>query len=482
MLYGAQFDVVQADSVLESVFKAAVAGTKAMIRLGPALLRSLLERQKDQVAGIHVFISSLKVRFFFFFFFFSIWTTNMLKLHVQYAYMCHFYANPLSICLADTNNKEVEKNILQPQHLQALRTLPSFRSHVEQSVEEHKRLQHAENLIRADWYLRKKVRSQREKRREYVLKLLRCLHLLTSAGLLPGKSFTEIYVNALEGGISSENPFFAPAVDVIQRLSPEEVLRVTRTLVDAIRTGCPELDLPAWEEEANYWGLIASINGVHDGVEELLREVKKAGKPPSSLKSKYNAQSKVLRTTVVAQKVQLSRDSAALTEQDKKFTGLVDSLVDTLTAWMFVKPLEGLFLNEVWVYDSKLPYREVFIPRPGMVIDRALGRPHDYLNCGCCRLSKKSVGEGDGVVASMPTTAILYHLYMEAGSLVNVADLWSAYLALVGENDEDGGKGGKMDERTALLHFYRGLAELKVMGFVKGSKKKADHVAKLKWV
>ena len=77
----------------------------------------------------------------------------------------------------------------------------------------------------------------------------------------------------------------------------------------------------------------------------------------------------------------------------------------------------------------------------------------------------------------MPTTAILYHLYMETGSLVNVADLWSAYYALVGDESEMG-----LDERTALLHFYRGLSELKLMGFVKQSKKKADHVAKLKWM
>jgi len=62
-LYGAQFDVVQADSVLDSVFKAAVAGSQAVLRLGPSLLRSLVERQQEQVAGIQVFISSLKVSF-----------------------------------------------------------------------------------------------------------------------------------------------------------------------------------------------------------------------------------------------------------------------------------------------------------------------------------------------------------------------------------------------------------------------------------
>lgn len=60
-LYGAQFDVVQAGSVLETVFKTAVAGNQSVMRIGPSLLRSLVDRQQDQVAGIQVFISSLKV-------------------------------------------------------------------------------------------------------------------------------------------------------------------------------------------------------------------------------------------------------------------------------------------------------------------------------------------------------------------------------------------------------------------------------------
>ena len=60
-LFGAKFDVVQADLVLDNVFKTAIAGTQATLRLGPTLLKSLLERQRDQVAGIRVFISSIKV-------------------------------------------------------------------------------------------------------------------------------------------------------------------------------------------------------------------------------------------------------------------------------------------------------------------------------------------------------------------------------------------------------------------------------------
>lgn len=61
-LYGTQFDVVQASSVLESIFKAGIAHADCVVRLGPRLLQALVERQKEQVVGIQGFISSLKAR------------------------------------------------------------------------------------------------------------------------------------------------------------------------------------------------------------------------------------------------------------------------------------------------------------------------------------------------------------------------------------------------------------------------------------
>ncbi len=67
--------------------------------------------------------------------------------------------------------------------------------------------------------------------------------------------------------------------------------------------------------------------------------------------------------------------------------------------------------------------------------------------------------------------------HCEAGALVNVADLWSAFFSLVGKES-----GPAADERMALVLFYRGLAELRAMGFVKASRKRTDHIAKVKWL
>ncbi|KAK3396482.1 origin recognition complex subunit 3 N-terminus-domain-containing protein [Sordaria brevicollis] len=447
-LFGAKFDVVQADLVLDNVFKSAIAGTHATLRLGPNLLRSLLERQRDQVAGIRVFISSIK-----------------------YAYMCHFYANPLSVLLAD--EKSLTRQLLQPEHIQAVRTLDSFKSHVEASVDA-RQLNHAQSLVEDDSYLVKQMVEQRQKKQDYLLQLLRSLHLLTSMNLIPGR-FTDLYVSALSGGLD-----LTPTIDAIKRLGADDVPLLINRLLLAIQTGSPDLDLPGWEDSAE--DLTTSLTEIRDEIEALVLQAREKGQ--QSLKSKISAQSKVLRTTVVAQKVQLSQDTAKLTDEDKAFGKAIDALVDLLTQNIYSPAIDSLFLHEAWAYDSMAPYRDVFVPRPGTAFERALTRPGGYLGCECCCGKGKAGGGQNGtrtLSATQPTTCILYQLYLETGSLVNVADLWSAYYALVGEDSRDTGGLG-LGEREALVRFYRGLAELRLMGFVKQSKKKADHVAKVKWL
>jgi origin recognition complex subunit 3 len=437
-LYGAQFDVVQASSVLESVFMAGIAHYNVALRLGPSLLRGLIERQQEQVAGVQGFISSLK-----------------------YAYMCHFYADPLSVLLVAKYKTE----LIQPEHLEAVRMLDSFKIHVEAAVDAG-RLTHAQNLIEVDDALTSTLLEELEKRREYSLRLLRSLHLLKSADI-PVGNFIDLYTSALADGIdlAADGSTF---LDSVRRLQPEEIISLISRVLGAVREGNPELGLDGWAKEAE--DMVVSLMEMGDEIISLLARAKEEG---SNLRSKYSAQSRVLRTTVVAQKVQLSQDTAKLTAEDKAFTDAIDRLVDLLSGAISCESLDSQLFHEIWVYDSKSPNRDVFIPRPGTSIERALSRPHDYLACTCC---SKADGEMAG---SLPATAILYHLYIEAGALVNVADLWSAFYTLVGgEEDEEGG----LDEREALVRFYQALAELKTMGFVKQSKKKADHIAKLKWM
>ena len=158
--------------------------------------------------------------------------------------------------------------------------------------------------------------------------------------------------------------------------------------------------------------------------------------PKIPLRSQYDVHHETMRTTVVAQKVSLSKNTSNLSPQDAAYTKIVDRVFADLQSY-FEKSLinpQDLFLNEILIYDSKSPHRDVFSPRPRLAIERALSSPHDYLGCECCG------GAEEGLSSTQPATAILYKLYLESGSVINTADLWSAFWTIVGEEgseDED---------------------------------------------
>ncbi|KAF3056347.1 Origin recognition complex subunit 3 [Daldinia childiae] len=433
-LYGDQFDVEQSTSIIERIFKAAIAHSDVSLRLGSSLVYDLLERQRDQVSSIPVFANSLK-----------------------YVYMCHFYANPLTVFLSD----DIDADIFQDAHIEAMRYLPSFRRHVETVIKKGE-IKQARLLLDDDQHLQALLKDSLRDFHQWSLNLLRKLKILTASNVLP-HDFTTLYLDAVARGIDSEQ--IAQFSESIKRMQPADSITFLSQILSDIENGDINLGLDPWTSEAE--GSVSYFTSLLSSVKDLQANAEEQG---NVLRSKYSGQTKVLRTTVIAQKVQLSEDAATLTDEDKAYTSLMDGLIEHLKEKLNSDGAKDLLFNELWFFDSKSPYRDVFIPRPRGVVERALSRPHDYLNCSCCET------KGDSIMPSLPTAAILYQLYLETGSLVNVADLWSAYYGVVGEENEDG-----LDEQPALVLFYRGLAEMKAMGLVKQSRKKADHIAKLAW-
>ncbi|KAF4946231.1 hypothetical protein FGADI_11365 [Fusarium gaditjirri] len=415
-IYGAQFDVIQTSAILETVFRTAVATSDAPVVLGASLIRSLLDRQHDQVSGIQTF----------------------------------------TIVLEHTAS-------LQAEHIEAIRHTDSFRENVEQAVESGilDNVQYAKDLLEKDEFLVTRVQDSLARRQESVEDFLRSLLILGETES-QGVEFSRAYAEALDEGVSiTEN---SRALESVRRMDVSELLVMLRKVVSILQKGDRGLLLGPASKQTDLEFRDALTRQLVN-LEELQSRAEEQG---ITLRSKYSGQSKVMRTTVIAQRVQLSQDSAALTDEDKQLTQAVDDITGLLIAHVqFVRP-RSLLLSESWLYDSRAPSRDVFVPRPRAVLERSLTRPHDYLSCSCCK-------PGDGETpATLPATALLYRLYTETGSLINVADLWAAFSALVSEEETD--------ERKSLVMFYRALAELRALGFVKASKKKADHIAKLKWL
>ena len=387
--------------------------------------------------------------------------------------MCHFYANPVSVML-------LRQKSPQPEHNEAIRNLPSFRTHVEGAVEAG-RLKHARSLLQSDAYLSQERLTALKTSQRWEDSLLRSLALLV-ASKVPQDDFITLYINALADGIDlhSEDSKF---LDSVKRMSADDILSLLQRLTNTIKTGNPQLGLKGWA--AQELVAVELLSGLIERLASLQSQAQLSGNP---LRSQYGAQSRMLRTTVVARKIQLSQDESNLTQHDKKFTQLIDDLLGFLATTISCQAADSLFLHELWLYESKSPHKDVFIPWPGAIFERALSRPHDYLSCSCC----STVFDG-GNSATLPTTSLLYHMYQETGALMNVADMWSAFYAMVGKGDPEDEPQSQMgksrtadnngyDERMALVHFYQGLADLKAMGFVKATRRRQDHVAKNKWL
>jgi len=224
-------------------------------------------------------------------------------------------------------------------------------------------------------------------------------------------------------------------LDSIKRMTPESVVTFIDNIKTAINGGSPEMDLESWIDEAVGFQPLLELRAVQEEVCILIDKSSKTGKP---VRSSYAIHSKGVRTTVIAQKVQLSYEKSTLSQEDIAFTALIDRLSEALKQYFEFPNPQDFFLNETWLYDSISPYRDVFTPRPRFAIERALSTPQDYLN--------SCDADGEAFSANKPATAILYQMYLESGTLVNISDIWTAFFSIVGGEDGDG-----YDERTALM-------------------------------
>lgn len=407
--------------------------------------------------------------------------------------MCHFYANPLSIVLSE----DALSKSLQPGHIESIRNTPTFQAVVEQLIDSAtpESLQDARLLLEDDDHLVSRVEVSSVDRKAWLENRLRSILIIEAAGVKQ-RSFSSVFMESMAHGVSmGQNSDF---VDAIRRQNIDQLQVFMKKVLIILREGDESLALGSSQNDESNDEFQTKMEQLLARLAELKSKAKEQG---TSVRSKYSGHGKVMRTTVIAQKVQLSQDSAALSEQDKEMTEIVDVVTELCGQRNDEATGSDLLLSEGWLYDSRTPLRDVFVPRPRAAFERSLSRPHDYLTYSCNQQGQ------DGIQGSLPVTSVLYQLYQETGSLINVADLWSAFATLMrrggassetgetqdqkqqiqqdesqaerqGDNEAD----AEEKEREWLVMFYRGLAELRALGYVKASRKKTDHIAKVKWL
>lgn len=379
----------------------------------------------------------------------------------QYAFMCHFYGNALSILTVVSKNTRSLKDIIQPYHLEVIRMLPSFRKLIDRLLRESK-ADRVRRLLEEDQSLIEEIESALESQDRKILRLLRALHVFGNA--MPGNiSRIDLYVSIF-GGTFSNAEYLKRMLESIKRMLPEDLIVLVRRIKSAIETGGPDMDLEGWADDEQYF--IGELQDMETKTLAMTRKAIERGKP---IRSSEAIHSKGLRTTVVAQRVQLTHEKSTITEEETKFIGLVERLTGLLESYFTPESPKNIFLNETWLCDSSDSLLSVFAPRPRAAIENALSAPREYLTCNAGAFDQR-------LSSTQPATAILYQIYLEAGPLINIADLWTTFYDIL-----SGKAGDECDERESLMQFYRALADLKMLGMVKQSKKKTDHLAKVAW-
>lgn len=282
--------------------------------------------------------------------------------------------------------------------------------HVEDLIAQ-KDFDRAKNLLHDNSVLHKEVEQGIKKSKIAMKSLILAVELFTSIQKSLNNSATEpwcnLYIKAMAGQLK-DSAIVKDTLLAVRKL-PSDAM--TTLLADLAESPLPDMLV------------------LHNEVRQLQSDCE--GTEP--LRSKHDTNYAGLRTTIVSHKVQLSKQSAALSKQDLLYSNIVDRVDGILVKYLqetLITPQE-LFLHEILIYDFKSPHREVFAPKPRHAMERALSSPGDYLGCSCCS------GTQRGLSATHPVTSILYQLFLESGAIINTSDLWSAFNTIIESEDND---------------------------------------------
>lgn len=195
----------------------------------------------------------------------------------------------------------------------------------------------------------------------------RVIHFLLSKMPKQSRSFSALYTLAMAGKLKG-SPVLREMLLFLRR-SPSDIMVDIASEVETLLYQ-QDIDSPIKHKAAD--------------ISRLHQETLDSAAGP--LRSEHDVRNETLRTTVVAKKIELSKQKSQLSEADAAYSGALKAFVDALQDVFdqsLVNPREMAF-REVFIYDIKGPHRAAFAPKTRGALERALSSPHDYLNCDCC--------------------------------------------------------------------------------------------------
>uniref|UniRef100_A0AAX7VH05 Origin recognition complex subunit 3 n=1 Tax=Astatotilapia calliptera TaxID=8154 RepID=A0AAX7VH05_ASTCA len=357
---------------------------------------------------------------------------------LQLALLEHFHSQPLSVLCCKKKKALFNVTQLSKPNLDRIRQLPSFKRYVEKQE-----AQEQVNLMTDDSHLKELCQQLIKDLHKYhknYYPILRCLHTLTSS--LPR------YPLGKQARVLTCFPF--------RMLAKGELVSLLQKCVEILQLSKSK-----------------KMKNALVQLEELLARFKQLDKEIAS--RWYNREGGgVLNQTTLLEMNESRRAKRLSPFENLRNEALkfIDNLVKS-----HLSPPESQPLYEVCYYSSSATVRRHLNATPRTSIQAALSNPYHYLQ-------NDSLKSEDGTVSNAaPDICIAYKLHLECGRLINLYDWLEAYstVVLAAEgNDPDSEHFGKVDE-VKHARFIRAVSELEFLGFIKSTKQKTDHVARLTW-
>jgi len=443
---------------LTEVIDKVLLSNKLAFKLGPHVFRLLYEHFLYHDFSIHNFVKALK-----------------------FAVLDHFSESEFSLlCTFDKN--EIEKFIqsLPAQRIKLFKEIPSFFQYYDkQSEKEQKKLDNNQKYLQE---LLIQLIEDLQHQEKVFFPLVKCFHVLTAKlpGHPLGKRLRDTYEYSTISSKIVSDLKYKHALTLVRMLSRDELLPILNAcqeilLVASVETCECEIFEEVVEQITHFLNVFEELeNGTFpDEVEDTLDQpltpnTPSTPKTPTVFKSRHEFREK-MKSAV--------KEKRKESPYEKLRNEIVD-MFDSLFKKYMHSPL-SMALHEIFYYNDSYTLKQRIDGTPRVAIQAALSNPKSYLKCGCCPAAT------DIIQDTLPDVCILYKLHLECAKLINLYDWLQAFITVIDPSLVDSkrkkSKAKQKLEEQLQARFIRGVSELQYLGFIKGTKRKTDHVQRLTW-
>ncbi|KAM6186655.1 origin recognition complex subunit 3 [Rhynchocyon petersi] len=382
---------------------------------------------------------------------------------LQLSLLEHFYSQPLSVLCCNLPEAKRRINFLSDDQCENIRRLPSFRRYVENQASEKQIA-----LLTNERFLKEETQSLLENLHVYhtnYFLVLRCLHKFTSS--LPkyplGRQIRELYCTCLEKNIWDSEEY-ASVLQLLRMLAKDEMMIILQKCLSVFKSSSGGKPLGSTAKR------IEEFLAQFQGLDEAKEEEDASGSQPKGLQKTdlYHLQKSLLEMKELRR---TSRKPTKFEVVRENVVNFIDNLVRE-----YLLPPETQPLHEVVYFSAAHTLREHLNAAPRIALHTALNNPYYYLK-------NEALKSEEGSIPNIaPDICIAYKLHLECSRLINLVD-WSEAFATVVTAAEMNADSTVSEEMSEIIHarFIRAVSELELLGFIKPTKQKTDHVARLTW-